>query len=58
VFRLAIGLVLIGFALFCPWAAELGPTVQWVSGLVGLVLGATAVVRFCPLYRILGVCTG
>lgn len=58
VFRVAIGLVLIGFALACPFAAELGAGVQWASGIVGLVLIGTAVVRVCPVYRALGVCTG
>ena len=57
VFRVAIGLVLIGFALACPWAAELGPGVQWASGLVGVVLLGTAAMKFCPLYRVLGICT-
>jgi hypothetical protein len=57
VFRVAIGLVLIGFALACPWAAELGAGVQWASGLVGVVLLGTAAMKFCPLYRLLGICT-
>jgi len=42
VFRVAIGLVLIGFALACPFAAALGAGVQWASGLVGAVLVAPA----------------
>ena len=58
VFRVAIGLVLIGFALACPFAAALGAGVQWASGLVGAALVATAVMRVCPLYRLLGICTG
>lgn len=57
VFRVAIGLILIGFALACPFAAELGASTQWISGLVGAVLVATAALRFCPLYRVLGICT-
>lgn len=55
--RLVLAIVLLGFAFFCPWAAELGQTVQLVSGVVGAVLGLTAIVSFCPLYRILGICT-
>jgi len=56
--RLIVGAVLIGFALFCPWAAELGTGVQLVSGIVGAVLAVTAAFGICPLYRMLGVCTG
>ena len=56
--RFILGIVLVGFALACPWAAELGPEVQWVSGVVGVVLIGTAAMRFCPLYRMIGVCTG
>ena len=55
--RFALGIVLVLFALFCPWAAELGLGVQLPSGLVGLALIATAGVRSCPLYRLLGIRT-
>jgi hypothetical protein len=48
VIRIAAGLLLIG--LFA--AGVIGP---W--GLVGIVLLATGMVRFCPLYRILGLRT-
>jgi hypothetical protein len=48
--RLAVGLALIGFGLFdhSAW--------RWV-GLVGVVLAATAVLRFCPAYGIFGLRT-
>ncbi len=55
--RVVIGLVLLGFALACPWAAAQGAAVQWISGIVGAVLVATAAIRFCPLYKMLGICT-
>ena len=55
--RFAIGFVLVTFALFCPFAHSLGPVVTWGSGIVGTVLIATAAVRFCPLYRVLGICS-
>jgi hypothetical protein len=58
VIRIVLGVVLVGFALFCPWAAELGPVVQWISSIVGIVLIATAMVRTCPLYRALGLRSG
>ncbi|WP_376877889.1 DUF2892 domain-containing protein [Albirhodobacter sp. R86504] len=55
--RILIGLVLIalpfvsGMALFASGAATA------VSVIVGLVLIATSAMRFCPLYRILGIRT-
>lgn len=55
--RMAIGLILI----VVPFAIELtlwtNPVTRWVSIAVGLVLVATAMGRFCPLYRLLGVNT-
>lgn len=56
-FRLALAFVLIGFALACPFAARLGPTVQWVSGVVGAVMLVTAVSGSCLLYRLAGLST-
>ncbi|MGB0497621.1 MAG: YgaP family membrane protein [Rubricella sp.] len=55
--RLAVAVILIGFALICPFAAGLGPVVQLGSGAVGLILGATAIVGWCPIYRLIGVKT-
>lgn len=55
--RLALAFVLIGFALFCPYAARLGPTVQWVSGIVGVVALVTAATGSCLLYGLLGLRT-
>jgi len=54
ILRIALGLVLIGFALFCPWAARLGPWVTWPSGLVGAVLVMTGATRRCPAYALTG----
>lgn len=53
--RFLLGFVLLGFALFCPFAHSLGPVVTWGSGLVGAVLLGTATMKFCPLYRIMGI---
>lgn len=58
VIRVVLGLVLIGFALACPWAASLGPLAQWVAGIAGGILVTTAATGLCPLYRLLGICTG
>lgn len=35
------------------WAALGGPAWAWI----GIVPLATGLVRFCPLYRVLGICT-
>jgi hypothetical protein len=48
VLRIVAGLVLLGLGAF-------GPLGWW--GLVGLVPLATGLVRFCPVYPILGVST-
>ncbi len=52
--RIVIGLVLLGFAAFCPWAAGFGPVVTWPSGLIGAALVITGLTRRCPAYRLLG----
>jgi ABC-type phosphate transport system auxiliary subunit len=52
--RLVVGLVLLplltGFAAASPW-------LWWAALAVGVVLLATAGMRFCPLYTLLGVRT-
>ncbi|MEL6480098.1 MAG: DUF2892 domain-containing protein [Pseudomonadota bacterium] len=55
--RFVLGFTLLGFGTLCPWAATLGADVQWVSGGIGVVLIATASIRFCPLYRMLRICS-
>ncbi len=57
VVRFSLGVALILMALFCPWAASFGPVMTWGAGAVGAVLVLTAAARFCPLYRMLGVCS-
>lgn len=48
----------VGGALLVAWiAGALSGVWAVVLGLVGLVLVATALVGFCPLYRLLGVST-
>ncbi|SFI32877.1 YgaP family membrane protein [Jannaschia pohangensis] len=55
--RAILGLLLVaapfvsGFALFASTAATV------VSVVVGIVLLATSAMRFCPLYRVLGIQT-
>ena len=55
--RVGWGVVLVLFALACPWAAAQGAAVQWIAGIVGGVLLVTGAVGVCPLYRMLGICT-
>lgn len=52
--RIVLAIVLLGFALFCPFAKALGPLVVWSSGIVGAVFLLTAVLGRCPIYRVLG----
>lgn len=56
--RFALGAAVLAAVLFCPWFAAQGQSFQIGAGLVGAVLVGTAAIRVCPLYRILGVCTG
>lgn len=51
--RLVISGVLLGFAFACPFAARLGPTVQWLSALAGAMLLVTAVTGSCPVVGML-----
>lgn len=47
-----IARILAGLALLA-WAATVGPAWAWV----GVVPLATGLVGYCPLYRLLGLCT-
>ncbi|HHY03561.1 MAG TPA: DUF2892 domain-containing protein [Paracoccus sp.] len=51
--RLIAGAVL----MLLPFLFGFTTTWTWVSVIVGLVLVGTAAVRFCPLWKILGICT-
>lgn len=46
--RIVVGLVLIALVF-------VGPQTPW--GWLGLIPLATGFIRFCPLYRLLGICT-
>ena len=48
VLRIAAGLVLISLAFW-------GPQTPW--GFIGIIPLATALIGFCPAYRLLGICT-
>ena len=50
--RLVAGVVLVGAGLFAVQGA-----MQWVLGILGVVLVATGSLRFCPIYAALGLST-
>jgi hypothetical protein len=55
--RIVVGAILASLPYF--YASDLwaNPLLRWGVPLVGLVLIVTALVRFCPLYRLIGVNT-
>jgi hypothetical protein len=55
--RLVLGAALVAAAMFSGLAVFDGAVLKYGAVVVGLVLAATAVVRICPLYSILGVRT-
>ena len=55
--RAVLGLVLIFFPLLNMPAIWSSGLLAYASMAVGLVLVLTALVRFCPLYRVLGLST-
>lgn len=55
--RLVIGAVLVLLPLLPEIALFANPLWFWASLVVGVVLIGTALVRFCPLYAILGLST-
>jgi hypothetical protein len=57
VLRLIVGLFLIVAPLLNLFGIWSGAAFTYGSVIVGLVLAATAVFRFCPLYRLIGVST-
>lgn len=55
--RLIVGALLIAAPILFSGALPVGPVFSWGIPLVGAILVMTALVRFCPLYRIIGVNT-
>ena len=51
VIRLIAGIVLIALPFINTWSSA---GAKWLAIIVGVVLIATALVRFCPMYRIIG----
>jgi hypothetical protein len=56
-FRLILGLLLIFAPLLNFPAIWSDPTTAYVTIAVGCVLAATSLLKFCPLYRIVGLST-
>ena len=50
--RIIIGVVLISLAFFMPLT-----TGVWLGVIVGIILLATGLISWCPLYRLLGINT-
>lgn len=57
IIRFIAGAVLIILPFLSSSALLSGPVMAWLLPLVGVVLIATAFLRFCPLYKILGIKT-
>jgi predicted phage tail protein len=55
--RLIAGLVLIALPFFTGWALFANPVWNWVMVVIGAVLVATGVLRFCPAYCMLNLST-
>lgn len=55
--RLVLGVALIAAALFSGWAVFDGVALKYGAVIIGIVMVATAALRFCPLYTLLGVKT-
>jgi len=52
--RIVLGIALFVLPLVMETAIWATPLARWVTIAVGVVLIATALVRFCPLYRLVG----
>lgn len=55
--RLVIGLILVVIPFVPALGFSANAVIQWGSVVVGLVLAATALLRFCPLYSLFGLST-
>lgn len=57
ILRLIAGLALVALPFLSGWPLWANPFALWASILVGAVLAATAIFRFCPIYAVLGLRT-
>ena len=59
ILRFVIGVVALIFAFaYGPYAGGEWGMERILLTVVGVIMLGTAAIKFCPLYRILGVCTG
>lgn len=56
-FRVILGIALLALPFLSGWAIFGSTTAMLVSVIVGVVMIATSALRFCPLYRVLGIQT-
>lgn len=48
--RIVLGALIVALPFISSWSS---PVARWGSFVIGVVLIATALVRFCPLYRVI-----
>lgn len=56
-FRAALGLVLLYLAFFSGMGPFQAGALKYIAAIAGVVMLATAGMKFCPLYRIFGIKT-
>lgn len=52
-----VRIVLAAILAYLDWSGTVTGAMSWVVGIVAVVMLVTAFVKFCPLYKILGVDT-
>ncbi|SEO71298.1 Protein of unknown function [Salinihabitans flavidus] len=57
VIRLIVGIVLVVLPIFTTSTIWANPVIAYGAVIIGLVLIVTSALKFCPLYRILGMST-
>lgn len=57
VIRIVIGMLLIAMPYVSEAQLWANPVFQWGLPVIGVVLVLTALLRFCPLYRLIGTTT-
>ncbi len=57
ILRIIVGLALIAAPYFTSFALWDNTAIRWAAPIVGIILVLTALVRFCPLYRLTGMNT-
>ncbi|PIV80056.1 MAG: DUF2892 domain-containing protein [Rhodobacteraceae bacterium CG17_big_fil_post_rev_8_21_14_2_50_63_15] len=57
IIRIVLGIVLLALAFGGVSAVFAAGAPKWIAAIAGIVLIATAGMRFCPLYRIFGIRT-